>query len=73
MKKQEIISGSIFKVPVYKDVHVYGRVLRFNDYAFYHYLINYDDLNLKNIISNKIIFTAIVQDFAIVKNKWQII
>ncbi|CAN5502858.1 hypothetical protein BH10BAC2_BH10BAC2_28840 [soil metagenome] len=73
MRNQKLIPGSIFKVKLEDNFHAYGRILNNGDCAFYDYKIDYEELDLKKIILQKIIFTAIVVVSEIKKGRWPII
>ena len=73
MKKQRIKPGSIIKVQFDEHFHTYGRILIRPYIEFYDYKINSDILDLEIIISQPILFTLCVYDYAITKGRWQII
>lgn len=70
--KQKKIPGAIAKVQIDGEYHTYARVLN-SGVAFYDCRTRIDMLDLNEIISLPILFSAMVNDNGIKKGKWPII
>jgi hypothetical protein len=70
--KQKEIPGAIAKVQIDGEFHTYARVLN-SGVAFYDCRTKIDMLDLNEIISLPILFSAMVNDNGIKKGKWPII
>jgi len=73
-KKKEWVPGSIIKVPIEDDWHVYGRLLsRSPFYAFYDSYVQEDQHDMNAIVRRNTLFIICVYDYVIRKSLWPIV
>ncbi|MFN8356018.1 MAG: Imm26 family immunity protein [Spirosomataceae bacterium] len=72
MKRPIVKSGLIVKIPLSEGYHTYARILDKKDFAFYK-IKTKTEVTLDEIIASEIIFTGIVELWAITKLRWEVL
>lgn len=73
MKKQKVTPGDIIKIQYDSEFHIYGRVLKYCDIAFYDIKTKDEITDLEAIIQSPIMFRAMVNAEGVEYRRWPVI